>query len=41
MYKHTSKKYDQLPEIKKRKDAEQKRKELMDRKEKVKQLNQV
>lgn len=41
MYKLTHKKYEQLPEIQKRKDEEKKREDLRNRQEKVKQLNQV
>lgn len=41
MYELTSKNFDMLPEIKKKKDEEKRKEELRARKEKVKQLDQV
>ena len=41
MYKLTTKNFDQLPEIKKKKDDEKKKEEVKARKEKMKQLDQV
>ncbi len=41
MYKLTTKNFEQLPEVKKRKDEEKRKEEFKARQEKVKQLNQV